>query len=190
MKAKKIFYISYFLLLFAAIFHNYIHFIPMGDNFNYFLIFWSGIAACKVINEGFELWEYSIIIVLTTISTLGIYNKGLELIIGIPLFGFLFVASPFMFAKYPKTANLLSPIAFIGRISYSFYLIHQPVGYIALGLLAIVPLNYNLAVISATIICGFIASLGFIFIEKLDKPITAYINNKIYNNGRKAVIYP
>lgn len=190
MKTRAAFYGSYAFILAAATVHNFVHHLPLGDNFHYFLIFWTGIAACKVLRENMTLPEYSLVTFLTTASTLGFYTDGLELLVGLPVFALLFVVSEAFFVEYAFAARLFSPLALIGRVSYSFYLLHQPVGYILLGTFAAMAFNHNLAVVSAATVCFFVALLGFGLVERLDKPIAAYIMNRI--NCRKANIatYP
>lgn len=179
MKREGLFLVSYAILYAFAFIHYYIHPIPLGDYFGYFLIFWVGIAACKVQNEKMCIWKYILIVILTSVSTLGFYKDGVELLVGIPVFSILMVVGQGMSEKYPKAICVLSPIARLGRISYSYYLIHQPVGYLVLGVLAGWVFNYNIAVALASVVCFGVAWVGFLFIERLDKPIAAYVMRTI-----------
>lgn len=188
MKKKRNFYMTYFLLFFASMTHNYIHTIPLGENLNYFLLFWTGIAACKFLKEDMGIWEYSFIALLTTAGTLGYYVDGYELIVGVPVFAALFATADHLFSNYLFFGKVFAPVAFLGRISYSFYLIHQPVGYIVLGFLAGLAFNYNIAVLFGTATCVLFSLAGFVFVEQLDKPIANYITNRFLYRKNKAEI--
>jgi peptidoglycan/LPS O-acetylase OafA/YrhL len=189
MRKKRNFYFTYFIILFAALVHNYVHRIPLGDNFNYFLIFWTGIAACKALKENLAVWEYSLITLLTAASTLGYYTKGFELLFSIPVFAVLFITSETLFNRYPYAGRLFSPLAFCGRVSYSFYLTHQPVGYIMLGLLAGLAVNYNIAVLLSVAVCIMVSLAGFAFVEQMDKPIAKYITDRFFPGKSKVGVY-
>lgn len=177
LKKNRTFYFSYLILFLFASFHNLTHLIPRGNIFNYFLFFWTGIAACKVLTERMPLKSYIIITALTGIS--GLYLEGKELLIATPFFSIFMVIGERVFNEFPRVVSLLSPLRSLGRISYSYYLIHQPIGYLLLGALASLSFNYNLAILFSILICFCVARFGFMFIERLDKPIAKYIFNKI-----------
>lgn len=171
LKSRRNFFFSFGLILAVTILHNNFHPILFGQEIGYFPIFWTGIAAYKLLHEGLSLWIYAAIASVTTASTLGYYSAGPELLVGIPVFALLFAIAENVFAAHPPIERLLSPLATLGRVSYSYYLVHQPIGYLVLGLLAVTALNFNLAIVVAMLTCFMFALLGFTFVEQLDKPI-------------------
>jgi peptidoglycan/LPS O-acetylase OafA/YrhL len=190
MKKKKTFYISYAVLLVFATIHNYLYRFPLGENFNYFLIFWLGIASFKVLKEDMFAVEYIIVTFVATISTLGFYKEGAELLIGIPVFALLFVAADGFFKAFPKISLLFLPFSILGRISYSCYLVHQPIGYLVLGFFSLFLLSYNMAILFALLITFGIAGLGFLYVERLDKPIALFLMRQLEHHGKKLKLYP
>ncbi|MBI2400183.1 MAG: acyltransferase [Deltaproteobacteria bacterium] len=177
---KRLYFYATFLAIFAlAAVHFFLFKFPMGHNFYYFLIFWAGIGAYKVMKEDLSIWEFLFIIILTTAGTIGIYKDGNELIIGIPAFSLLFLVAERAERAYPSLFRILSPCAFLGRISYSSYLLHQPVGYVVLGALATTALGVNAALVVAVAAVLLTALLGFTFVEKLDRPIAKKIMARI-----------
>lgn len=177
---KRINFYATFLAVFAlAAVHFFLFKFPMGHNFYYFLIFWAGIGAYKVIKEDLSIWEFLFIIILTTAGTIGISKDGYELLIGIPVFSILFLVAERAERACPSAIRLLSPVAYLGRISYSAYLLHQPIGYIVLGSLAAAALGYDLALAVAIGAVVLAALIGFTFVEKLDRPIAKKIMARI-----------
>ena len=179
LRKSMTFYVSYGILLLLASFHNIVVRVPLGEHFDYFLIFWTGIAACKVLYEKMPVWVYALITALTTASTLGLYTNGPELVIGIPIFSSLFIIHAHISQKSPNFTKMFSPLSRLGRISYSYYLIHQPVGYLILGAAASLAINRYVGIIAAIGACYGIAWLGFKHVEQLNKPIAAYIMSKV-----------
>jgi peptidoglycan/LPS O-acetylase OafA/YrhL len=177
---KRLHFYATFLAVFAlAAVHFFLYRFPMGQNFYYFLIFWAGIGAYKVMKEDLSIWEFLLIIILTTAGTIGIYKDGNELLIGIPAFSLLFLIAEKAERAYPSFFRVLAPCAFLGRISYSCYLLHQPVGYIVLGILAATALGFNAAIVLAAAAVLLVAFTGFTFVEKLDRPIAKKIMARI-----------
>ena len=180
LKNHRNYFLSFLVLISLSLFESLTHRIPFGENFSYFLFFWLGIAACKVSTERLSYGSYAILTGITALCSLGFYRDGAELVIAIPLFSFLFVGAERFFFRQPlRAVALLSPLIFLGRISYSYYLIHQPVGYLLLGALGILSLNYNAAAVLAFLFCTGAAWAGFRFIEQLDKPISGYLKSKL-----------
>jgi len=179
MRKRLYFYLSFLAILLLAAAHFFVFKFPLGDNFYYFLIFWAGIAAYKVMREDLSVWEFLVIIVLTSAGTIGVYRDGNELLIGIPVFSLLFLVAERAEKSFPSAIRLLSPFAYLGRISYSCYLLHQPVGYILLGVLAAASFGYNSALALAFASCVLAALAGFNFVERLDKPIAKRIMARI-----------
>lgn len=179
MKKRSNFYATFLGVAALAAVHFFVFRFPLGHNFYYFLIFWAGIGAYKVMNEGMSLWEFLFIIVVTSIGTLGVHSDGSELLIGIPVFSILFLAAERLERAWPSAIRLLSPCAWLGRISYSGYLLHQPVGYIVLGVLAAAAFEYDLALAIAAVATVGAALAGFTFVERLDRPIAKKVLAKI-----------
>lgn len=179
MRRKLYFYLSFLAILLLAAVHFFVLKFPLGDNFYYFLIFWAGIAAYKVMREDLSIWEFLVIIALTSAGTLGVYKDGNELLIGIPVFSLLFLVAERAERRFPAFIKLLSPCAYLGRVSYSCYLLHQPVGYILLGALAAASFGYGPALALASASCVIVALAGFTFVERLDKPIAKRIMARI-----------
>jgi peptidoglycan/LPS O-acetylase OafA/YrhL len=179
MRKRFFFYLSFLAIFSMAAVHFFVFKFPMGDNFYYFLIFWAGIGAYKVMREDLSIWEFLIIIILTTAGTIGVYKDGNELLIGIPVFSLLFLVAERVEKSFPAAIRLLSPCAYLGRISYSCYLLHQPVGYVVLGALSAAAFGYNTALALAVAACALAAFIGFTFVERLDKPIAKRIMARI-----------
>lgn len=179
LRDNRNFVLSYLVLLFIALFHNLVHHIPLGDNINYFLVFWIGIAACKHLTEGLSVWVYVLIAGVTSLSTLWIYSDGVELVAGTILYCMLFLTVPWIYRRFPSAERRLSPLSFIGRISYSFYLIHQPVGYIILGTLSVMSFGITFAVFLSFVVCCLLSLLGYYYVERLDRPIANYLTLKL-----------
>lgn len=179
LKKSSTYYISYGILLLFASIHNIVYHLPLGEHFDYFLIFWTGIAACKVLYEKMPIWVYGLLTALTTASTLGLYTKGPELLLAVPIFSASFLIFANMFKRYQKLELIFYPVSRLGRVSYSYYLIHQPVGYLILGAAAGLAVNHYLGILLAFSACFGVALLGFTYIEQLNRPIAAYIMSKI-----------
>jgi peptidoglycan/LPS O-acetylase OafA/YrhL len=191
MRKHRIFYASYGILFLLANFHNGIHHLPLGETLDYFLIFWTGIAACKALNEKMPIWIYVLITLLTTVSTLGLSStEGTALLIGIPVFSSLFLVSANLFPKYPRFSKVFFPLSRLGRVSYSYYLIHQPIGYLVLGAAAGIGVNHYVGVISALGACYGVAWLSFTYIEQLNRPIADFIMGKFEPRLAKIGNYP
>lgn len=179
MRKRLFFYLSFAAIFALAAAHFFLFKFPLGDNFYYFLIFWAGIGAYKVMREDLSIWEFLVIIILTTAGTIGVYKDGNELLIGIPLFSILFLVAERAERNFPAAARLFGPCAYLGRISYSCYLLHQPIGYVVLGALAAAAFGYNSALAFAVAGCFLAAFIGFTFVERLDKPIARMIMARI-----------
>lgn len=191
MKNPRIFYASYGILFFFANVHNVFHHLPLGETLDYFLIFWTGIAACKTLSEKMPIWIYALITLLTTISTLGISStEGKALLMGVPIFSALFLVSANLFSKFPRFASLFLPLSRLGRVSYSYYLIHQPLGYLVLGAAAGIGVNHYLGIIAAISACYGVAWLSFTYIEQLNRPIAGFIMKKYEPRYAKVGNYP
>ncbi len=177
LRKKSTYYISYILLLSAAGIPNYISDVPLsGGDLNYFLIFWLGIAACKVLREDMPVWEYALISLTTTASTFWFQSENLHLIIGLPIFSALFIICDRAF-KNELLKRISSPLAFTGRISYSAYLLHDPVGFILLGFFSGMALSYNFSLAMALSASLAAALLSFSIIERQDKKIADRIKS-------------
>lgn len=175
LRKKSTYYISYVLLLAAAGIPNYISDVPLsGGDLNYFLIFWLGIAACKVLREDMSVWEYALISITTAASTFWFQKENLHLLIGLPIFSALFIVCERAF-RNNLVERIFSPLAFTGRISYSGYLLHDPVGFLLLGFFSGMALSYNLSIAIALAVSFTAAWLSFRFIERQDKKIADYI---------------
>lgn len=180
LRSQRVFLCSYAVIVLLTVMHNHVRHLPYGQDLSYFPIFWTGIAAYKVLHEGLNVWVYAGIAAITTASTYGYHRHGLELLVGIPVFALMFAVVEKIFATNKRLESLFAPLSRLGRVSYSYYLVHQPVGYLVLGLLSVLAINVHLALLAAIAACLMVAVLGFTFIEQLDKPIgktvfTAYL---------------
>lgn len=171
LKSHRNLLLSYIGIIAILLVHHHLRRVPFGEDLGYFPIFWTGIAAYKLLHESLSLWTYAAITAVTTASTWGYYSAGPELLVGIPMFALLFATVEKLFVAHPSLERLFNPLAILGRVSYSYYLVHQPIGYLVLGMLAVTAIGYHFALIAAIAACFAVALLGFTFIEQLDKPI-------------------
>ncbi|MBI1912629.1 MAG: acyltransferase [Deltaproteobacteria bacterium] len=178
LKKKSTYYMSYILLLAAAGIPNYVNDVPLsGGDLNYFLLFWLGIAACKVLMENMAIWEYALISFTTAASTFWFHKENLNLFFGVLIFSALFIFCERAFKKHGFLERIFSPLAFTGRISYSGYLLHDPIGFLLLGVFSGMALSYNLSLAIALSVSFTAAWLSFLFIERQDKKIAACIKS-------------
>jgi len=176
LRKRHSFYASYLLVLAAA--SGTAFGLPLGGDFILFPIFWLGIGACKLWEKGLTIWEFMALGFITTLSTSLVNWQGREIFVAIPVFCALFLLSQRAFL-HAGAAKILRPLALLGRISYSFYLLHSAIGYIILGWFSSMGLSFNLAIATALATSASAAAICFFLVEKRDKPIAAFINSKL-----------
>lgn len=172
MKRQAVFMASFAVLLALWAAHEYIHNLPLGSNFKYFIPFWLGIAAYKLRHEDLSRGYYLGITVATALA-LG-FGINPVMFAAIPVFALLMAIGPDL-ARASWLAMGLRPLAALGRISYSVYLLHEPLGYLVLGALALYGWHYGAALLFAVAAILLAAYPSYRYIERSDKRIANYV---------------
>ncbi len=128
-----------------------------GIIIQYFLFFSIGILTFKKQTDSIKIKEYLIILSLIYIAILIKYNF------------IFFIASliPLIFIFFVKNVNIIGK--FLGKISYSLYLVHFPLGMKLINVSDNYIQNENyrvLFIFFVLIICVFVAWLFYLLIEK------------------------
>lgn len=175
-----------FMLSFAALLAvwaiDHVHPLPLGWNLRFFPIFWLGVAVAK--RALGEISRINLLVLTASVSlacTLSYRGGAPEFLIAIPVFVAPMTAAPALYRRLPSLARVFEPLRRLGRISYSFYLVHEPVGYVILGACAALGVAYGLALLMVVAVCALLACAGFRYIESLDRPISAYLIARLYH---------
>lgn len=177
LKSHRVFGASFLVLLTLWGVHELLSPLPEGYNLKYFLVFWLGIAAYKVRHENLSYATYVAIAVGTT-AALGLSGDGHLLVYAMPVLALLMVVGERAFhLRWVEAA--FKPLTAIGRVSYSLYLIHEPLGYVILGGLALYGWRYGSALAVAIAAATALAYLNFRYIERSDKHIANYFLRKL-----------
>lgn len=176
LKKPRTFFGSFFVLWLLVFVNNFVHPILFGMVLNYFVLFWLGIAACKVLTEGLASWKYFLLVILGEITVFAYpFPEQASLIVGIGAFSILMIACDAAFRRYRLLPRVTAPVAALGLVSYSLYLLHETLGYLVLGALAHVGANPVLAVAAATAVALLAAWIGYRGVERHDRAIARRI---------------
>ncbi|HEY3406358.1 MAG TPA: acyltransferase [Ohtaekwangia sp.] len=174
-KLKSIEIIGSIFLAFAVIYDLYlqIELHPVMRHFlliNHFPLFFAGIMFYKIRMEGGNIWRY-ILLGCCFVTACMLFNNGGRSMYYLFFRDYIAVLVTyfivFALAVYDRIKFItLKPFLFMGRISYSFYLIHQ---YISVQI--IIPrlqqyMNFYLAVFIALVVCVGLATLTSLYIEE------------------------
>ena len=161
------------LPLYKLIGGDYIEFIIIGIALNYFIM------NKDKLNENRDKWLYTSITLLSIIQIF--IFEGLTIGIGILIFLLMFILA---IKEKLKILEKITPIYFIGTISYVLYLIHQNIGYqMILGLNKTFG-DYNILYAILTIIV--MVGISYIITKFYEKPIQNKLI-KVINDKRKEI---
>ena len=161
------------LPLYKLIGGDYIEFIIIGIALNYFIM------NKDKLNEDRDKWLYAAITLLSIIQMF--IFKGLTIGIGISIFLLMFILAV---KEKLKILEKITPIYFIGTISYVLYLIHQNIGYQMILRLNKTFGDYNILYAILTIIV--MVGISYIITKFYEKPIQNKLI-KIINDKRKEI---
>lgn len=150
--------------------------------FNHFPLFFSGIIFYKIKTEGGQIYRY-VLLILCFCTTCMLFNNGGRSMYYISFFNYFLMTCiyfiVFLFLTFNRLGFLLiKPLLFMGRISYSFYLIHQYLSskIIIPKLQQLFSINFSIGLFVAFSVNIFLAYL-----------ITKYIEEPCTNYGKKII---
>ena len=184
------------VLLFHVFGHLYptvYHFMTLKVQFlNHFPLFYTGILFYQLKFQSFS-WRYLVLIVLGMMAAFYLHDKGgrsmyhtsaLEHDLLIAFFHLLFML--FVFGKLSFLVN--STLLFLGKISYSLYLLHQYVGLKLIG-----TLNENLGLniyVAVLLTIGVIVGFSYLVTIYVEDPAIRRIKNWYRTRQQRKVEEP
>ena len=144
---------------------------PFFLNLEYSPLFVAGIYFYKLKFEKTN-WHQHIFIIVSLTLYCSFSESHAEQII-VATFFTLF----YLFVYNKLNFIIISPILFLGNISYALYLIHQNIGYIIIREVVNLTSNYYIGFVVAIFLCIILAWAITILIEK---PIMLYLRQKGY----------
>lgn len=180
-KHPQVFYGTYAVLLAWAVLNDFIRPVFLGFECNFFLLFWLGIGAYKYLYEKLPRWQYLGLAATALVSAFvyPIPERAHVLLTMIPLLFGLLSLAPWAWGRLGAVRAVGRPLAWFGRISYSYYLNHETFGYLILGACATHGVDHRLAVLLAISLCLVLAWLSYRYVERLDRPIARAIMRAI-----------
>ncbi len=140
---------------------------------DYAHLFIAGIALYRVHTQGFSIERY---IALLGCCLFSLLKNGLEP----TLFVILFISAFALALRGYLTFLKIKPLLFLGKISYSLYLIHLYPGLLIIRILEGLKVNLNIASLTALLSAILLATVLTLYVEK---PAMSFVKNKHNGTG-------